>query len=394
MPCISSQSIYTDVQFQSYPSGCNTTDICVPNTTSISESYIRALCGGDVPCGQWQAILYPYNTPCGFSEQRVTGLCCTPDASAPSLPLEYYNGVGSGYLHRCDSEVYNNDLSGPMLYNCHWELANCDFCYTSYDYLGGRNCCTACSSAYECYCEGTDACEPCDKEAITRADISCEWDLLTCELTCVNPCSGGEYWNGTSCVYVPPGEVSFVRHLLTGRLYVSYIESNNLKVDIYTDSQIDTVGSTVSVDSSGTCSAPKITCGDDGVITIIYTSGSNAKITQSRDAGVTWTVTHTLVTTGYQLATYGIPATMSGYSIIPVMLWNDSKWYVKVGVKTGASTYTFSSAVQVVASAAALPGTLLQRKDGVWEFLYTALPNTKTIVRCKALRSDGTGTWS
>ena len=219
-------------------------------------------------------------------------------------------------------------------------------------------------------------------------------DLNDCYLD-GSDCAAGTYWDGTACsATILQKGLSFVRHALTGRLYVAYIDSNNLKVDIYTDAQTDTVGSTVTVDASANCTAPKIVCRADGVLEIIYITGTNVKITQSSDSGTTWAVATTIVTSGYQLATYGIPATMSGYSIIPVMLWNDSKWYVKVGIKTGASTYTFSSAVQVATSAAALPATLLQRKDGVWEFLYTTLPNTKTMIRCKALRSDGTGTWS
>lgn len=387
---------------------------CIPELgrPSVTQEDCQSLCGADYVCGGCGYELdFPLGTDCPndgtFYVRLYAYQCFSTGDLIPRETLPYWDFSNSHTLHECASQEYTVEWE-KLIYDeisafCSDIWTDCSYCSggpSVYDYYNGY-CCPPCATG-ECWCEDTNECVVCDESALSRGDIVCEWDFNNCTMGCMSPCAAGYYWDGYSCVtdggVTDPKSIqkglSFVRHTLTGRLYVAYIDSNNLKVDIYTDAQTDTVGSTVTVDASGNCTAPRIICREDGVLEIIYITGTSVKIAQSRDSGTTWAVATTIVTSGYQLTTYGVPATMSGYSIIPVMLWNDSKWYVKVGVKTGASTYTFSSAVQVVASAAALPGTLLQRKDGVWEFLYTALPNTKTIIRCKALRSDGTGTWS
>ncbi len=153
---------------------------------------------------------------------------------------------------------------------------------------------------------------------------------------------------------------------------------------------------TVTVDATSGCKAPYIKCLRENSVFVIYTRGSQPKVAFSDDDGLTgtWTITD-MPFTG-DIATFGWATAYKGASYPVAMIYTQStkKWKVSVGTVSGGSiSWTTPADIGVTAKLA--QGTLRQRPDTVWEFMYQKDSDSLWyIVSCDHLSMTGTGTWS
>ncbi|MFN3652634.1 MAG: hypothetical protein ACK47B_23905 [Armatimonadota bacterium] len=191
--------------------------------------------------------------------------------------------------------------------------------------------------------------------------------------------------------------MDFARHPLTGQLFVVRTNTSGAVVlDRYTDAETDTIEETISIHGGPDCHRPKLSILADGIQRVLFQQDDELRLSVSRNNGRTWTVA-TTIGTGYDLATYEWGTSLPGRPMPVAMVYSASskKWSVRVGQLSEAGAWTWSAAQDIGVTAAPVLGRLLQRADGVWEFLYRDdATGANKIVRCSNLAADGTGTWS
>lgn len=205
----------------------------------------------------------------------------------------------------------------------------------------------------------------------------------------------GVRWAGFG-LFIPElsvGGVDHLRHPLLDQRFVFYCSNGQVKCDRMSDSENDTSSLTTTIDSGANNCSPKASVTDDGTLWVGYMQGTSFVFRQSYDYGVTWSVP-TTIGTGY---TQGELFWVSAWGSIkfPIaMLYASNKWYVKVGIVNDNDTITWSSAVDIGVNASDVQGRLIQRQDGVLEFMYVDNAGVNKAVRCESLGVNGSGTWS
>lgn len=191
----------------------------------------------------------------------------------------------------------------------------------------------------------------------------------------------------------PPGKaLTFTRNPGDRRLVLARAtEAGALLALLFNDSVPDVLVSTVTVESADVTGA-HVRYRRSGVLDLLYCQSGTVKQRVSRDQGSTWSVA-TTVATGYQEVTWDLDE-RTGLLGAAVYDSAAETWKITCGTLDSAgTTWSFSTPATLVTGAKG--GAHLRRTPaGVWEFAYTTTGNVVTIIRCRSLGADGSGTWS
>lgn len=182
--------------------------------------------------------------------------------------------------------------------------------------------------------------------------------------------------------------------------------TEQLLVDVYDDSFPEVVSVTNTIETSGvTACLIKVLKGqypkkthkglrrtNTDIWYLSYLHSGSLKYRVSRDLGATWGVS-TTIATGYHGFTQDFDMhPLRGLWVTALYDKTNTKWRITVGSLQDDGTWSFSSVIDLVTSAANA-GFLKVRPDGIWEFTYRTTGGSIVTLRCRNLQADGTGTW-
>jgi hypothetical protein len=190
-------------------------------------------------------------------------------------------------------------------------------------------------------------------------------------------------------------KVTHIREKLVERHFIALTnEDTALDYQRWSNDPLDDVEENISIDSALNCKSVFYNIIEDGTHLVTYQRSILTILGKSVDQGRSWTL-ETLFT-GYTGVASMWGKLGESRGILVMLLYNTvaESWYCSVGYFDSDGDLQVSTPILAVSGAKAVGGSVIQREDGVFEFIYTTLDDETVIARCDALGSDGSGSWS